>query len=231
MKMLVSDFDDTFHITPEGVEENKEYARRFREAGNLFIFASGRGYSDFKWVEEKFGLEYDMLILDHGSLIVDCNGNILYSNCIDDKTVSEIKKELRLEGTRRVFCTSGFEGRAPFEAGNIQKINVWYNDAKDAHEVCEVIGEKFGELVNAYIIPPESVEIITGTSGKDVAIEWVRGKFGVAARDVYTIGDGYTDIEMVKKYKGYAVPNAVTPLKKAAGGEVESVAELIKKIM
>ena len=231
MKMLVSDFDDTFHITREGLEENKEAVRKFRNDGNLFIFASGRGYSDFKWVKEQFDLEYDMLILDHGSLIVDCDGNILHSVCIDDKTVNEIKKHLRLEDTRRVFCTSGFEGRAPFDAGNIQKINVWYTDSDITKEVQKTVADKFGDVVNAYIIPPESMEIISGVSGKDVAIEWVRDKLGVESEDIYTIGDGYTDVVMVTKYNGYAVPNAVEPLKEAAGEIIESVAELINRIM
>ena len=229
-KILVCDYDDTFHITREGLSENIEAVQKFRDDGNMFIIATGRGFADFKWVREEFGVKYDMLILDHGALILDGDDNIIFSSSIPDNIVMEIKDDLRLENTRRVFCTSGFVGRAPFDAGNIQKINVWYNEASDAKEVLEIVQQKYGNVVNAYLIPSESIEMITKDSGKEIAIEWLCGRLGISTDNVYTAGDGYTDIKMIKKYKGYAVPNAVEPLKEAACGIVESVSKLIEKI-
>ena len=230
-KLLVSDYDDTFHITREGLSENIESARKFREAGNVFIFATGRSYTDFKWVESEFGIEYDMLILDHGALILDGEGNILYSSSIDDHIVMAMKEDLRCERCKRVFCTSGLEGRVDFDHGNIQKINTWYDNGKDPKEVLEIIQNKYGNDVNAYLIPPESLEIITKGSGKEIAIDWVAKRLGIADEDIYTTGDGYSDVAMVKKYNGYAVPHAVEPLKEAAKGIVNTVTELIDMIM
>ncbi len=230
-KLLVSDYDDTFHITREGLSENIRVVEKFRRAGNLFVIATGRGYADFKWIREKLGVEYDMLILDHGALILDPHDNIVFSSTIPDGTVTKIKDDLNLESTRRVFCTSGFEGRVGFEWGNIQKINAWYKEAADANAVLRTVQEKYSNEVNAYLIPPESVEIIKKNSGKEVAIEWLCRHLDVPPHNVYTVGDGYTDINMIKKYKGYAVPNAVAPLKEAAQETVESVSELIERII
>ena len=230
-KLLVSDYDETFHITREGLSENIESVKRFREAGNVFIFATGRSYTDFKWLESEFGIEYDMLILDHGALILDGEGNILFSSSIDDDVVMAMKDDLRIEKCKRVFCTSGLEGRVEFDHGNIQKVNTWYDNEKDPVEVLEVIWAKYGNDVNAYYIPPESLEIITKTSAKEVAIDWVAKRLGIPEENIYTTGDGYSDVAMVKKYNGYAVPHAVEPLKEAAKGVVNTVTELIDMIM
>ena len=230
-KLLVCDFDDTFHITREGLDENMKSVEKFREAGNIFVIATGRGYYDFKHVKDAFDLKYDMLVLDHGALILDGEGNILFSDSIPADVVMRIKDDLRVEEAKRVFCTSGFEGRVSFEADNIQKINVWHDGYEKACEVLADIQKKYGDEVNAYLIPWESVEIITKNSGKDIAIKWLCNKLGIDEEDVYTAGDGYTDIKMIEKYKGYAVPNAVEPLKAVACGVVESVSELIDMIM
>lgn len=230
-KLLVSDYDETFHITREGLSENIESVKRFREAGNIFVIATGRSYMDFKWLEETFGIEYDLLILDHGALIVDVESAILHMDIIPREVLSEMENMLRLDRTKRYFCTSGYEGRVPFDAENIQKINVWYNTEEETAEILEILKTKYADVVNAHLIPPESIEIIPTGSGKEVAVEWVMERFGVSPENVYTVGDGYTDIEMVKKYKGYAVKKCVPELKEVALGEIESVTELIEKIM
>ncbi len=230
-KLLASDYDDTFNLTREGLSENIRSVEKFRQAGNLFVIATGRGYSDFKWIREDFGVEYDMLILDHGSLILDPLDNVIFSNTIPDATVMQIKEDLKLEKSRRAFCTSGFEGRADFDRGNILKINASYIDPSDAEDVLRTVKEKYSNEVNAYLIPSDTVEIITKNSGKEVAIEWLCRHLEVSPDNVYTVGDGYTDINMIKKYNGYTVPNSVAPLKEAAQDIVESVSELIERIM
>ena len=49
--------------------------------------------------------------------------------------------------------------------------------------------------------------------------------------DIYTIGDGYSDIEMIKRFDGYAMENAVNEVKKYAIKEYPSVSNLIEDIL
>ena len=49
--------------------------------------------------------------------------------------------------------------------------------------------------------------------------------------NVYTIGDGYNDIEMIKDFNGYAMKNAVEDLKLNVEKEYNSVFEFIYEIM
>ena len=49
--------------------------------------------------------------------------------------------------------------------------------------------------------------------------------------NVYTIGDGYSDIDMVKDFDGFRMEDSVPELKECTTKSVKSVSELIKKIM
>ena len=46
-KILVSDYDHTFYLNDENIENNKEAVDRFRKEGNIFVIATGRSYFDF----------------------------------------------------------------------------------------------------------------------------------------------------------------------------------------
>ena len=48
--------------------------------------------------------------------------------------------------------------------------------------------------------------------------------------DIYTIGDGYSDIKMIKDYNGYAMKESVQELKESAIGQVNCVSELLEFI-
>ena len=79
-KMLVSDYDKTFYTNDIDIEINKSSVNTFRNKGNIFVFATGRSYADFKEVETKFSLKYDYLIFNHGATIIDKNENIIEHN-------------------------------------------------------------------------------------------------------------------------------------------------------
>ena len=56
-------------------------------------------------------------------------------------------------------------------------------------------------------------------------------RLNVLKENVSTIGDGYSDIEMIKDFNGYAIINAVDELKEIAIKEYESVSNLIDEII
>jgi len=53
----------------------------------------------------------------------------------------------------------------------------------------------------------------------------------IEKKNVFTIGDGDSDIEMVKEYNGYCMENSVDELKKVAINEVSSVSQLVEKLL
>lgn len=85
--------------------------------------------------------------------------------------------------------------------------------------------------MNSYYVTKNSVEIISNKTSKAEAIRVLIDKLGINPKDVYTIGDGYSDIEMVKNFNGYCMKNSVNELKKVAKKEYGSVSDLIKEIL
>lgn len=75
------------------------------------------------------------------------------------------------------------------------------------------------------------IEIISSKANKAKAIKILIEHFSnLIYPNVYVIGDGYSDIEMIKEFNGYCMKESVIELKKIAKKEFASVSELIEEI-
>ena len=62
--MLVSDYDNTFHIKDEDMEKNIKKANEFMK-NNVFVIATGRSYDSYNNAKEKFNIKTNYIILNH----------------------------------------------------------------------------------------------------------------------------------------------------------------------
>ncbi len=85
--------------------------------------------------------------------------------------------------------------------------------------------------INSYYVTGDSIEIISSKTNKSNAIRLLTQKFKIDDKNIYTIGDGFSDIEMVKDFNGYCMEESVEELKKVAIKEYKSVSELITEVM
>jgi len=244
MKILVSDYDRTFEVNEENIEINKLAVKDFMEKGNIFVIATGRSYIDIKAKIDKYNILYDYLIINHGATIIDENGKIIYNFTIDNNIVFNIKNDLEVskynikylnykpdKAKENVyFCCSKFESRLDFNCEDLTKIAITYNDSVNVSSINQKIINKY-PTVNSYHISKKSIEIISSKTNKSKAIKLLANYYNLNEDNIYTIGDGYSDIDMIKDYKGYAMRESVKELKEVAIDEVNSVSELIKKIM
>ena len=73
-----------------------------------------------------------------------------------------------------------------------------------------------------------ALEIVNVKVNKAVAINKLLNLLNVDTAEIYTIGDGYSDIEMIKQYDGYCMKDAIDELKKyCKNKQVDSVSELV----
>ena len=79
---------------------------------------------------------------------------------------------------------------------------------------------------NSYI-----VEIISSKTDKEKAIRIIANIEKVDKSSIYTIGNGYNDISMINAFNGACVNNSVDELLKRCNRHVESVNELVYKIL
>lgn len=95
----------------------------------------------------------------------------------------------------------------------------------------EIINNKYSDDVNSYYVTENSLEIISNKTNKSNAINLLIERLNILQENVYTIGDGYSDIEMIKDFNGYSMVNSVDELKQVAIKEYESVSNLIDEII
>ena len=81
-KLLVSDYDQTFYLNDNDIENNKIYVNKFMDSGNLFVIATGRSYLDFHNKLDIYDFNYNYAILNHGTTIIDKNNKVLFNICI-----------------------------------------------------------------------------------------------------------------------------------------------------
>lgn len=229
-KILVSDYDQTFYLNDEDIEKNKKSVEEFRKKGNIFVFATGRSYFDFMNKAEQYKLKWDYLIINHGATILDKNNNIISNYTIDNDVIKNIKKDLEIENAIKYFCCNLENSRTNFNDKDLTKIYAKYEKDK-AEQINSLINKKYSEFVNCYLVSGNAVEIISNKTCKSNAIEEIVQIEKVNRENIFTIGDGYSDIEMIKNYNGYCMEKSVQELLKICNGKiVKSVSELIEEI-
>ena len=138
---------------------------------------------------------------------------------------------MQLEKSIKSFCCSKLESRVDFEHNDLTKINVKYNTKEEAMTINEIINNKYSNDVNSYYVTENSLEIISNKTNKSNAINLLIERLNILQENVYTIGDGYSDIEMIKDFNGYAMRESVNELKQVAIKKYESVSNLIDEII
>ena len=233
IKMLVSDYDQTFYLNDQNIKINIDMVEQFRKAGNKFVIATGRSYMDFKEKVNLYNINYDYAILNHGAIILDNKDKIIAEYFINEKIVSNVKKDLNSEKSIKNFCCSTFESRINFNSNYnpLTKIYSKYESKEYAMYINNKINKNYSEYVNSYYVSTNAVEVISKEINKSKAIKLLANSLKLNQSSIYTIGDGYSDIQMVKDYNGYAMFNSIDELKKEANGVYESVSLLIEDIL
>lgn len=234
-KMIISDFDNTLYH--KGVIDKKdiEKIKHFRLDGNIFVIATGSSYTSFKRKIEGFNLEYDYLIVNHGTGVYK-EDKLIYDEKLDEDILLELinrydlsKKEnyTVIKNTRGNFFSTSKKGLVPPEEKDIAKVHIEFDKDNYEKEV-SYLKNKYKDRLNIYeILSNYDIELISNKTSKLKKIEDIIEKEKIDVKNVYTIGDGNSDYEMIKKYNGYAVGNAIKRVKKVAVKTVLSVGELI----
>ena len=230
MKMLVSDYDDTFYLNDVDIKNNIKLANEFMK-DNMFVIATGRTYTDFKKKEKLYNIKYDYLIINHGATILK-DDKIIYNKVIDNSVIKDIINELDISSSSFYFVSTSTDGRANINSNDITKIHVRYDNSKKALEIRDKILDKYKDYVQAFMVFNDSaIELVNASINKKYAIDYIIDKEHLNKDNVYTVGNGLTDCLMIKEFNGYSMKNGVDELKNVALDECESVYNLIERII
>ena len=228
MKILVSDYDKTFYTDEENIKINIEKVNQFMK-NNLFVINTGRSYLDFKKKEKIYNIKYNYLVINHGASIIKKN-EIIYNIPINNNIKKQIINDLDIKYSTEIFTCSGLESRLTLENDNLTKIHIKYKNEEKAKQIYNKITNKYGNFVVVYLISKgKGIEIVSKNANKGIATKEI-AKLENIKKNIYTIGDDASDLEMIKNFNGYAMKNATDEIKKYALKEFDNVYELIDLI-
>lgn len=227
MKMLVSDYDNTFHIKDCDMDRNIEKVDEFRK-NNLFVIATGRSYESYKTQEDLFNIKTDYLIINHGATILK-DDNVIYNKSIDNNVKQQLIKDLELDKSDAFYCYKGKQS-VEINENDITKMLIEYKDHETAVKIRQLIKDKYINILqNFHFTTYNSVEIVSANVDKSIAID-VISKIE-KTDNIYVIGDNHNDYLMIKKYAGSCTNVAIDKVKQIAKKQYENVSDYIDEII
>lgn len=232
-KVLVVDYDRTLFINNDDMLNNINSINKFRENGNIFIIATGRTYNSLKREIDKYNIEYDYLILNHGSLVIKKDKSTLFHYKIDKNILFDITSYLSKYKPKSVMYSYYTEDTNDINNPDISKITIGFQkDIETFKKVMMDVVKKYNNKLNIYFTQNFEIEIISKETNKSKAIDLLMKKANFKKENIYTIGDSYTDIDMINDYNGSCMEKSIDILKNNKNiKKYSSVSVLIKDIL
>lgn len=232
-KVLVVDYDRTLFINNDDMLNNINSINKFRENGNIFIIATGRTYNSLKKEIDKYNIEYDYLILNHGSLVIKKDKSTLFHYKIDRNILFDITNYLSKYKPKSVMYSYYTEDTSNINNPDISKITIGFQkDIETFKKVMMDVVKKYNNKLNIYFTQNFEIEIISKETNKSKAIDLLMKKANFKKENIYTIGDSYTDIDMINDYNGSCMEKSIDILKNNKNiKKYSSVSVLIKDIL
>lgn len=233
-KIIFSDYDGTLNTSEDDIRKNIEAIHKFRENGNLFVIATGRSYLDLKRKLDLYPIPFDYLILNHGGVILDRDENLIDACVILQNIGIEVLNEVKSnKDVGRVVLFDTMKKDVEELPEHLTKILLEMKNEQSARDLSYHINEKWKEYVKSYVIATERyclVEVISVKTDKGKAIEKILEIENIDDNNVYPIGDGANDVEMIIKYNGYGMKKSEDVVYKSTNKLCNTVAELIEEL-
>ncbi|MEI0490357.1 HAD-IIB family hydrolase [Brachyspira pulli] len=251
MKLFASDYDMTIYIHEKIDDSVFDAIKKWREKGNIFAIATGRNkFSIFEHID-RYGLEFDYVVANNGALVFNSKREMIFEDTINDDIAYNVINFLyeNFSGTVEVandnyiISIKSKDGNdiLPFRVdkkisindiktiNHIIQINKMTPDAKATEEVANIINEKFDDVIAYGNI--RTVDIVKNTVNKANGVSFVENliKKDNTLEKVIVAGDSNNDIDMIKKYDGFAQINARENVKAITNKYFNFISDIIYK--
>ena len=251
MKLFASDYDMTIYIYEKIDDSVFDAIKKWREKGNIFAIATGRNkFSIFEHID-RYGLEFDYVVANNGALVFNSKREMIFEDTINDDIAYNVINFLyeNFSGTVEVandnyiISIKSKDGNdiLPFRVdkkisindiktiNHIIQINKMTPDVKATEEVANIINEKFDDVIAYGNI--RTVDIVKNTVNKANGVSFVENliKKDNTLEKVIVAGDSNNDIDMIKKYDGFAQINARENVKAITNKYFNFISDIIYK--
>ena len=253
MKIIASDYDGTLR-RHHGIEQkDRDAIKKWRGSGNLFGIVTGRDQPFIKNVLEEDKLDLDFLIIYNGADIYEFKNN--QANLLKrilgktNRLHEMLPFILRKPGHWANFITPERDYYLTYnDKPVVKKEDYWensweksetlknvsefiqiyalYQTDAEALEIAENLNNNFSEALSPLVngswlnVAPFGVNKASGV--------WEYAKLkSVSKENIFTIGDSYNDLDMIKEFNGFTLENGADDLKKIARAVYKGVWELV----
>jgi len=241
MNILACDYDDTlkphyknllssnrisldFDQQQNSFAENIIAIEKFLAKGNIVLITTGRHYEGIIEELNQNRVNYSYLSCNNGTELYDKNGKLLYCNPMksyDVGILQNLKLSLGDEATVKIrSIIDNNEEKYVASSLTIYDKNIF-------DDILPLLQEKLINSAVYFEYPKIRVE------GKFVnkvdTIEIIRKIHNIPKENIYTIGDGLNDLEMITKYNGYTMIWGNSEVQQEAINKYISVSEFIYK--
>ncbi|MGL4523712.1 MAG: HAD family hydrolase [Bacilli bacterium] len=251
MKLFVSDLDGTLLNEKHQVsDENKAMIKKWCDAGNLFMIATGRLDQDIQHIEEDIQQLGTYRISQNGC-IVRKGTETVWKKTMEKETVENIA-EMLFHPNRRIEVnteSNRFYSERPadeaFEemveqsvhVSNLKEhtlqhldptIFVVIGEESEFAPIAQQIHHHHGDKVIALQTSPMTLEVFHVDGSKGNAVNYIMKELNIQPENVFVVGDSDNDISMFKLTpNAYSMQNAKPHVKEHANHTVSSVAEAL----
>lgn len=249
-KILFADMDGTLLFSENEnrffKDSDLDAIKEFQQKGNLVAINSGR---PLPWIIAPLEghILADYLIAGTGSLIADRHQQILYEEAMSFTSIRKIINEYSPDiplSLHTQDCLYSLNPRKQYslpvtlinsidvlENEKLYGMSFHFENNDEAKMFADWLENSEIQDVKAFV-NIKDVDMAKRGCSKGIAINILCQKLGLLPEQVYAIGDAENDIDMLKAVKhGYTFHHSPETVKQHAEGCVESVAELIHKIL
>ena len=201
MKIIVSDFDNTFYTAE--YEKNIQLIKSFIEKGNKFIIATGRPIYLLKPDIEDYNLDCSYIVCNDGGVIFDSEGKKIFEENIDKEVAKEVYELLSKDDNfEEVFIDTALNFSKDIN-DTFNAILALPKDKKIAQKQIDELMEKYPSIQG--YISHRWLNILNRNSSKGNAIKMLMNMNNWSYDDVITIGDNYNDVSMLENFNSFII--------------------------
>lgn len=256
--IVASDYDGT--LNQGGISEHTvKMIKSFQSKGHLFGVVTGRDYvNGFRHFKQENLFPFDFIITHSGAAAFDSQGNVLFAQSVNGNmewrgtTLVQALVTKCLEMTGNPCGIAFEETRLDFHPDSLKGLDVdssvyspisvlqnvkGFNLAnaicdtpEHAAQVVESLREEFGDLLNP-LQNNRCIDISPAGVDKCTGIAKYAEFMNIPLGNIWTAGDNYNDISMLKAYHGCAMTSGVKAAAQVAEHICDNVGDVINVVM